>query len=167
MPRQVVAKGSGRAGATDRREAVRTRPSFGAGAQPDLALRGRGVADFSASTTSWERSPYRTSSVSLLQRTVRAGLEPPAHRLRADRRPRAADHRRPAGFFETTGTFRNMVVTHLLHGLGFIAMEPPSRLDATSLVRRAARCSMRGRRWIRRGLSTANRRLPLRARGGS
>ena len=36
-------------------------------------------------------------------------------------------------FFEQTGTFRDMVVTHLLHVLGFIAMEPPSRLDAPSL----------------------------------
>jgi glucose-6-phosphate 1-dehydrogenase len=38
-----------------------------------------------------------------------------------------------AGFFEQTGTFRDMVVTHLLHLLGFIAMEPPGRLDARSL----------------------------------
>ena len=38
-----------------------------------------------------------------------------------------------AGFFEQTGTFRDMVVTHLLHVLGFIAMEPTSRLDAQSL----------------------------------
>ena len=38
-----------------------------------------------------------------------------------------------AAFFEQTGTFRDMVVTHLLHVLGFIAMEPPSRLDAQSL----------------------------------
>ncbi len=38
-----------------------------------------------------------------------------------------------ARFFEQTGTFRDMVVTHLLHVLGFIAMEPPRRLDADSL----------------------------------
>jgi glucose-6-phosphate 1-dehydrogenase len=38
-----------------------------------------------------------------------------------------------AGFFEQTGTFRDMVVTHLLHGLGFIAMDPPNNLDARSL----------------------------------
>jgi glucose-6-phosphate 1-dehydrogenase len=38
-----------------------------------------------------------------------------------------------AAFFEQTGTFRDMVVTHLLHVLGFIAMEPTSRLDAQSL----------------------------------
>jgi glucose-6-phosphate 1-dehydrogenase len=44
-----------------------------------------------------------------------------------------------AGFFEQTGTFRDMVVTHLLHLLGFIAMEPPSRLDAKSLRDATAR----------------------------
>ena len=38
-----------------------------------------------------------------------------------------------AAFFEQTGTFRDMVVTHLLHLLGFIAMEPPNHLDARSL----------------------------------
>ena len=38
-----------------------------------------------------------------------------------------------AGFFEQTGAFRDMVVTHLLHLLGFVAMEPPGRLDAQSL----------------------------------
>jgi glucose-6-phosphate 1-dehydrogenase len=38
-----------------------------------------------------------------------------------------------ARFFEQTGTYRDMVVTHLLHVLGFVAMEPPGRLDARSL----------------------------------
>ncbi len=38
-----------------------------------------------------------------------------------------------SGFFEQTGTFRDMIVTHLLHLLGFIAMEPPGHLDARSL----------------------------------
>ena len=38
-----------------------------------------------------------------------------------------------AGFFEQTGTFRDMIVTHLLHVLGFIATEPPSQLDARSI----------------------------------
>jgi glucose-6-phosphate 1-dehydrogenase len=38
-----------------------------------------------------------------------------------------------ADFFEQTGTFRDMVVTHLLHVLGFIAMERPQRLDGQSL----------------------------------
>jgi glucose-6-phosphate 1-dehydrogenase len=36
-------------------------------------------------------------------------------------------------FFEQTGTFRDMVVTHLFQVLGFIAMEQPSTLDAKHL----------------------------------
>ncbi|MCA6094501.1 glucose-6-phosphate dehydrogenase [Streptomyces sp. SCA3-4] len=38
-----------------------------------------------------------------------------------------------AGFFEETGTFRDMVVTHLFQVLGFVAMEPPVSLDARAL----------------------------------
>jgi glucose-6-phosphate 1-dehydrogenase len=38
-----------------------------------------------------------------------------------------------AGFFEETGTFRDMVVTHLFQVLGFVAMEPPTSLEAKHL----------------------------------
>jgi glucose-6-phosphate 1-dehydrogenase len=38
-----------------------------------------------------------------------------------------------AGFYEETGAFRDMVVTHLMQILGLIALEPPSRIDAESL----------------------------------
>ncbi len=38
-----------------------------------------------------------------------------------------------AGFYEQTGAFRDMVVTHLFQVLGFVAMEPPVALDARSL----------------------------------
>ena len=38
-----------------------------------------------------------------------------------------------AGFYEKTGAFRDMVVTHLFHLLGFVAMEAPARFDAPSL----------------------------------
>ncbi|MEG3627623.1 glucose-6-phosphate dehydrogenase [Streptomyces poriticola] len=38
-----------------------------------------------------------------------------------------------ARFFEGTGTFRDMVVTHLFQILGFVAMEPPTRLAAREL----------------------------------
>ena len=38
-----------------------------------------------------------------------------------------------AEFYEQTGAFRDMVVTHLFHLLGFVAMEAPARLDARSL----------------------------------
>lgn len=38
-----------------------------------------------------------------------------------------------AGFFEGTGTFRDMIATHLFQILGFVAMEPPATLTARSL----------------------------------
>jgi glucose-6-phosphate 1-dehydrogenase len=38
-----------------------------------------------------------------------------------------------AGFYEQTGAYRDMVVTHLFQLLGFVALEPPVRLDARSL----------------------------------
>jgi len=38
-----------------------------------------------------------------------------------------------AEFFEATGTFRDMIVTHLFQVLGFVAMEPPTSLSAKSL----------------------------------
>jgi glucose-6-phosphate 1-dehydrogenase len=36
-------------------------------------------------------------------------------------------------FYEETGAFRDMVVTHLLQVLGFVAMEPPTSLEAKAL----------------------------------
>jgi glucose-6-phosphate 1-dehydrogenase len=36
-------------------------------------------------------------------------------------------------FYEETGAFKDMIVTHLCQLLGFVAMEPPIRLDAVSL----------------------------------
>ena len=38
-----------------------------------------------------------------------------------------------AGFYDATGAYRDMVVTHLFQVLGFIAMEPPTSLDAKPL----------------------------------
>ena len=38
------------------------------------------------------------------------------------------------GFYEETGAFRDMVVTHLFQVLAFVAMEPPQALDADALV---------------------------------
>jgi glucose-6-phosphate 1-dehydrogenase len=39
-----------------------------------------------------------------------------------------------AGFYEGTGAFRDMVVTHLFQALGFVAMEPPASLGAEALA---------------------------------
>ena len=47
--------------------------------------------------------------------------------------PEALDIQGRAGFYEQTGAFRDMVVTHLLQILGIVALEPPSRIDAESL----------------------------------
>jgi glucose-6-phosphate 1-dehydrogenase len=38
------------------------------------------------------------------------------------------------GFYEETGAYRDMVVTHLFHVLGFVAMEPPTALDGRSIA---------------------------------
>jgi glucose-6-phosphate 1-dehydrogenase len=47
--------------------------------------------------------------------------------------PEAIDIQGRAGFYEQTGAFRDMVVTHLLQILGIVALEPPSRVDADGL----------------------------------
>jgi glucose-6-phosphate 1-dehydrogenase len=47
--------------------------------------------------------------------------------------PEALDIQGRAGFYEQTGAFRDMVVTHLMQILGIVALEPPSRIDADSL----------------------------------
>jgi glucose-6-phosphate 1-dehydrogenase len=39
-----------------------------------------------------------------------------------------------ASFYEKTGAFRDMIVTHLLQVIGFVAMDPPTSLDAQALV---------------------------------
>ncbi|MEU7514057.1 hypothetical protein AB0B13_19010 [Streptomyces sp. NPDC042898] len=47
--------------------------------------------------------------------------------------PEHIDIQGRAHFFQGTGTFRDMIVTHLFQLLGFIATEPPATLDANSL----------------------------------
>ncbi len=39
-----------------------------------------------------------------------------------------------AGFYEATGAFRDMIVTHLFQVLSFVAMEPPTSLEAKPLT---------------------------------
>ena len=38
------------------------------------------------------------------------------------------------GFYDATGAFRDMVVTHLFQLLGFLAMEPPTTIDADAIM---------------------------------
>jgi glucose-6-phosphate 1-dehydrogenase len=47
--------------------------------------------------------------------------------------PEAIDIQGRAGFYEETGAFRDMIVTHLMQILGIVALEPPSRIDTESL----------------------------------
>ncbi|HEX3802766.1 MAG TPA: glucose-6-phosphate dehydrogenase [Solirubrobacteraceae bacterium] len=47
--------------------------------------------------------------------------------------PESLDIQGRASFYEETGAFRDMVVTHLMQILGIVALEPPSRIDAESL----------------------------------
>ncbi len=47
--------------------------------------------------------------------------------------PEALDIQGRAGFYEQTGAFRDMVVTHLLQILGIVALEPPTRVEAEPL----------------------------------
>jgi glucose-6-phosphate 1-dehydrogenase len=47
--------------------------------------------------------------------------------------PEKIDIQGRASFYEETGAFRDMVVTHLMQILGIVALEPPSRIDADSV----------------------------------
>jgi glucose-6-phosphate 1-dehydrogenase len=44
-----------------------------------------------------------------------------------------------AAFYEKTGAYRDMIVTHLLQVLGFVAMEPPTSFSAKALLDEAAK----------------------------
>ena len=72
------------------REAVRHRPGLGAGAQPDRARGLRRVADLPDRPLPRQGVGRQHPGVPVRQRPVRAGLEPRAHPLRADRRARDA-----------------------------------------------------------------------------
>jgi glucose-6-phosphate 1-dehydrogenase len=47
--------------------------------------------------------------------------------------PEKLDIQGRASFYEETGAFRDMIVTHLMQILGVVALEPPARIDAASL----------------------------------
>jgi glucose-6-phosphate 1-dehydrogenase len=47
--------------------------------------------------------------------------------------PEVIDIQGRSGFYEETGAFRDMVVTHLLQILGLVALEPPSRIATEAL----------------------------------
>jgi glucose-6-phosphate 1-dehydrogenase len=47
--------------------------------------------------------------------------------------PETLDLGKRAGFYEATGAYRDMVVTHLFQILAFVAMEPPTALEPKSI----------------------------------
>jgi glucose-6-phosphate 1-dehydrogenase len=47
--------------------------------------------------------------------------------------PEKIDIQGRSAFYEETGAFRDMVVTHLMQILGIVALEPPARIDAEAL----------------------------------
>ena len=103
----------------------RHRPRVGQEAELPAA---RGVPRDFGSTTSSARRRRRTSSRSLRQRPVRADLEPQLHRPHPDRRPGDARPRDAGVVLRVNRAFRDMVVTHLMQVLAFMAMEPPTSL---------------------------------------
>ena len=70
-----------------------------------------------------------------------------------------------SGFYETTGAYRDMVVTHLFQILAFMAMEPPAALEPNSISEEKNKVfrSMLPHRAGRRGARPVHR-LPERGR---
>ena len=118
----------------DHREAVRHRSRLGEGAQPDGPRRLRRVAGLPHRPLPREGIDRQHPRLPLRQRAVRADLEPRARRATSRSTcPRRSSIEGRAEFYEQTGAFRDMVVTHLLQVLGFVAMEPPTSLAAKAL----------------------------------
>ena len=129
-----VVRTLGQAGLAERSRIIVEKP-FGTdlaqrqGAQRGAALDVHRGADLPHRPLPRQGSGAEHPGLPVRQRAVRADLEPRPHRPRADRRPR--DARRSAmraGFYEATGAYRDMVVTHLFQVLAFMAMEPPAAL---------------------------------------
>ena len=88
----------------------------------------------SGSTTSSARRRPRTSSpcASPTASSSRSGTSTTSTTCRSTCRRRSRSATRGA-FYDATGAFRDMVVTHLLQILAFVAMEPPTALDPESI----------------------------------
>jgi len=92
---------------------------------------------FSASTTSWARRRHRTfwPSVSPMASLNRYGTVITSTTCRSMfLRPSVWNDR--VEFYEATGAFKDMIVTHLFQILGFMAMEPPTALESQRHQRR-------------------------------
>ena len=89
----------------------------------------------SGSTTSSARRPSRTSSRcgSRTASSRRSGTAHHVDHVQIDV-PETLSIGSRGYFYEGTGAFRDMLVTHLLQVLGFVAMEPPTSFEAKALV---------------------------------
>ena len=114
-------------------EALRHRSRQRAEAECGDARRIRRGADLPDRPLPRERGGAQHLGVPIRQRAVRADMESQPDRPHADRRPRDARHRGPAEFYESTGAFRDMVVTHLFQVLAIVAMEPPTALTPRAI----------------------------------
>ncbi len=119
-----------RARADHHGEALRHRPRERRPAQRRRSTRSSPTAGSSASTTSWARRRRRTSSpcASPTGSSSPSGTASTSTTSRSTS-PRPSPWARAAAFYERTGAFRDMVVTHLLQVLAFTAMEPPTALE--------------------------------------
>ena len=114
----------------DHGEAVRHRPGQRQGAQRHWCTRSSTRSRSSASTTSSARRRRRTSwpSASPTACSSRSGTATTSTTSRSTCPRRSSVDDRVA-FYEATGAFKDMVVTHLFQILAFMAMEPPTALE--------------------------------------
>ncbi len=111
-------------------EAVRHRPRQRAGAQRAAARGVRRGADLPHRPLPRQGGGAEHPRLPLRQRPVRADLEPQATSTTSRSTcPRRSSVDGRAAFYETTGAYRDMVVTHLFQVLAFVAMEPPTALE--------------------------------------
>src|SRR6266568_7374076 len=105
------------------REAIRHRPGLRPRAEQHRACDLQRVTGLSDRPLPRQGVGRQHLGLPVRERPVRAGLEPPAHRLHADRRARDGCDRGTRRFYDHTGAYRDMIVTHLFQVLGFLAME--------------------------------------------
>ena len=99
------------------------------GAQRTRCTRSSTRSRSSGSTTSSARRRRRTSwrSASPTACSSRSGTATSSSTCRSTC-PRRSGSRAAPAFYESTGAYRDMVVTHLMQVLAFMAMEPPTSL---------------------------------------
>ena len=125
-------------------EAVRHRPGLGQGAQ---RRRARASSPRTRSTGSTTSSGKEAAQNILAFRFANGLFEPIWNRNHIDHVqidvPETLSVDSRASFYEGTGAYRDMVVTHLFQVLAFMAMEPPTSLEPRPSARRRTRSSAR------------------------